>query len=71
MTFALKSYVQLPGFEDLGDSDDDDDDSKITSYKDRKPGEVVYHKGTPFGAVPTSFGWSIINDGVVVEEIKF
>ena len=71
LTFALKSNVQLPGFEDLGDSNDDDDDIKFTSYKGGKPGEVVYHKGTPFVAVPTSFGWSIINDGVVVEEIKF
>lgn len=71
LTFALKSNVQLPGFEDLGDSDDDDDDMKFTSYKGGKPGEVVSHKGTPFIAVPTSFGWVIINDGVVVEEIKF
>ena len=70
LTFALKSNVQLPGFEDLGDSDDDDD-IKFTSYKGGKPGEVVFHKGTPFVAVPTSFGWVIINDGVVVEEIKF
>ena len=70
LTFALKSNVQLPGFEDLGDSDDDDD-IKFTSYKGGKPGEVVSHKGTPFIAVPTSFGWVIINDGVVVEEIKF
>ena len=71
LTFALKSNVQLPGFEDLGDSNDDDDDIKFTSYKGGKPGEVVFHKGTPFVAVPTSFGWSIINDGVVMEEIKF
>ena len=71
LTFALKSNVQLPGFEYLGDSDDDDDDMKFTSYKGGKPGEVVSHKGTPFIAVPTSFGWVIINDGVVVEEIKF
>lgn len=71
LTFALKSNVQLPGFEDLGDSDKDDDDVKFTSYKGGKPGEVVFHKGTPFIAVPTSFGWAIINDGVVVEEIKF
>ncbi len=72
LTFALKSNVQLPGFEDLGDSDDDDDDDmKFTSYKGGKRGEIVSHKGTPFIATPTSFGWVIINDGVVVEEIKF
>jgi hypothetical protein len=70
LTFALKSNCLLPGFEDMGDSDEDDD-MKFTSYKDGKPGEVVFHKGTPFVAVPTSFGWAIINDGVVVEEIKF
>ena len=70
LTFALKSNVQIPGFEDMGDSGEDDD-MKFTSYKGGKPGEVVFHKGTPFVAVPTSFGWAIINDGVVVEEIKF
>jgi hypothetical protein len=60
LTFALKSNVQLPGFEDLGDSGEDDDDVKFHLYKGGKPGEVVFHKGTTFVAVPTKKGWTII-----------
>jgi len=70
LTFALKSNCLLPGFENLGDSDEDDD-MKFTSYKGGKPGEVVFHEGTPFVAVPTNKGWAIINNGVVIEDIKF
>ena len=70
LTFALKSNCLLPGFENMGDSDDDDK-MKFTSYKGGKPGEVVFHEGTPFVAVPTNKGWAIIDNGVVIEEINF
>ena len=70
LTFALKSNCLLPGFENMGDSDAEDD-MKFTSYKGGKPGEVVFHEGTPFVAVPTNKGWAIIDNGVVIEEINF
>lgn len=70
LTFALKSNCLLPGFENMGDSDDDDD-MKFTSYKVGKPGEVISHGETPFFAVPTNKGWVIIENGEVLEEIEF
>ena len=70
LAFALKSNCLLPGFENMGDSDDDDD-MKFTSYKVGKPGEVISHGETPFFAVPTNKGWAIIENGKVLEEIEF
>lgn len=70
LTFALKSNYLLPGFENMGDSDDDDE-MKFTSYKVGKPREAIFHEGTTFAAVPTKKGWVIVENGKVLEEIEF
>lgn len=68
LTFALKSNCLLPGFENMGDSDDDDD-MKFTSYKTAQRGEAIFHEGTTYGALPTERGWVIVVDGEIDEEL--
>ena len=70
LTFALKSNCLLPGFENMGDSDDDDE-MKFTSYKTAERGQTIFHELTTFVAVPTKKGWTIIENGKILEEINF
>jgi hypothetical protein len=69
LTFALKSNCLLPGFENMGDSDDDE--MKFTSYKTAERGQTIFHEFTTFVAVPTKKGWTIIENGKILEEINF
>lgn len=70
LTFALKSNCLLPGFENMGD-DDADDEMKFTSYKTAERGQTIFHEFTTFVAVPTKKGWTIIENGKILEEINF
>jgi len=63
LNFAIRSDENFLGAD--GDGDD------FYLYKEVKRGEGAFFEGTTFAAVPTKKGWSILENGKVLEEIKF
>jgi hypothetical protein len=63
LNFAIRSDENFLGAD--GDGDD------FYLYKEVKRGEGAFFEGTTFATVPTKKGWSILENGKVLEEIKF
>lgn len=65
LNFAIRSDENFPGADNDGDGED------FYLYKEVKRGEGAFFEGTTFAAVPTKKGWAILENGKVLEEIKF
>lgn len=63
LTFAVRSNKYFPG------ADSDGEEFYLYKSVDREDGDLF--EGTTFAAVPTKKGWAIIENGKVLEEIKF
>ena len=71
LSFGIRSNKHFPGADDEGADPQDDDFPRFHLYKEAKLGEVIFFEGTTFVAVPTKKGWTIIENGKILEEINF
>jgi hypothetical protein len=70
LTLAVRSDKPFPLCDDEGADPSDENSTRYHRYTESEPGKGIILEGTTFAAVPTSIGWSIIEDGESIEDIE-
>jgi hypothetical protein len=71
LSFAIRSNKHFPNAEDEGEDPEDKDAMRYHLYQQVEFGQAIIFEGTTFVAAPTKLGWVIIENGEVVEDVKF
>lgn len=70
LSFAIRSNKPFPNADDEGADPQDSDSPRYHLYQEVEPGQVIFFESTTFVAVPIGKeGWSIIENGKVIEKV--